>query len=485
MSPKLRKRLSPRDTSESIQNASTAKKKKKLEENSPRKIVKVKDTHNKSHSSSPKSKKGNVDKNKRKSLAKKDVKENKEESKEEGVRVEDTSNMNVAQLLALGENCRMMEFENSTMSSGSEDSDFEEVKCSEIKQPDIPKEGVNITVEMPNFKRKSKGFDAEAVIKREMNRVKKGLQLLMHKVHVLCWIAHVKFVNNVLNSSSLMESCIVLIKSKNLYPPKHADLSYLEGILKWFHKTFSINAAQSEPVSDDKSSLLETLMCQIKEKETNSFKNFVLIFIIFLRILGLKVRIVMSFQVLPIRPPASDLFDCKTGRPSTEKTKSTEVTDKSDASKSDTNKSVMETDKKNSKSSNSSKVKNLKKIENTTKANASEEKKMKNSSEKSQNNTISKGSKTGKNKKTTDSEEKFEISSDDDENVFKSLKKNTKKKLNKPSTSSNEETQNVKKKEDNNVWAEVFVEDEEKWISVDVPRQKIHCVNELYVSLYS
>nr|CAD7200542.1 unnamed protein product [Timema douglasi] len=32
----------------------------------------------------------------------------------------------------------------------------------------------------------------------------------------------------------------------------------------------------------------------------------------------------------------------------------------------------------------------------------------------------------------------------------------------------------------NDCWAEVFVEEEEKWICVDISRGKIHCVSELY-----
>lgn len=34
-----------------------------------------------------------------------------------------------------------------------------------------------------------------------------------------------------------------------------------------------------------------------------------------------------------------------------------------------------------------------------------------------------------------------------------------------------------------NVWCEVFVEELEQWIAVDVVRGKVHCVNEIYVSL--
>lgn len=32
------------------------------------------------------------------------------------------------------------------------------------------------------------------------------------------------------------------------------------------------------------------------------------------------------------------------------------------------------------------------------------------------------------------------------------------------------------------VWCEVFVEELEEWVSVDVIKGKVHCANEIYVS---
>lgn len=40
------------------------------------------------------------------------------------------------------------------------------------------------------------------------------------------------------------------------------------------------------------------------------------------------------------------------------------------------------------------------------------------------------------------------------------------------------------KKKGVDVWAEVFIEEEERWISVDVTKGKVHCVSELYVSYH-
>jgi xeroderma pigmentosum group C-complementing protein len=44
------------------------------------------------------------------------------------------------------------------------------------------------------------------------------------------------------------------------------------------------------------------------------------------------------------------------------------------------------------------------------------------------------------------------------------------------------EDEKLRKKQGVDVWAEVFLENEEKWISVDVFKAQVHCVNELHVS---
>lgn len=47
-----------------------------------------------------------------------------------------------------------------------------------------------------------------------------------------------------------------------------------------------------------------------------------------------------------------------------------------------------------------------------------------------------------------------------------------------------EEPVKEKKKKGNDIWLEVFLDMEEKWMSVDVVSGQAHCVNELFVSLF-
>lgn len=154
-----------------------------------------------------------------------------------------------------------------------------------------------------------------------MNLIKKKNQVFIHKVHVLCWIAHGNYVNRILNYPKLLKSALTLIPSNNCYPPDKADLKYLEMILKWFagkmkyvdaskRKTKEVNnmAAISKLNMKDHSTLVQILDAQIKAANAFSKKTLILIFIILLRALGLQCRLVLSFVTLPLKPNPEDLF---------------------------------------------------------------------------------------------------------------------------------------------------------------------------------
>ncbi len=86
------------------------------------------------------------------------------------------------------------------LSDDSED-DGESKEEEEIKKEETKAKGdVAISVEVPDEafvrKRKKKGFDMEAYVKRELSRAERELQMLKHKSHVMCLIGHLKFVNS-------------------------------------------------------------------------------------------------------------------------------------------------------------------------------------------------------------------------------------------------------------------------------------------------
>ncbi|KAL3286502.1 hypothetical protein HHI36_001007 [Cryptolaemus montrouzieri] len=188
--------------------------------------------------------------------------------------------------------------------SGSEQEDWEEINEKEnVENVSLPKKELEIVVEMPSTVKKKKGDDFLCAIKRRLNRRRKENQVLIHKVHLLCWIGHGNYVNSILNDQNMMGLGLSLIPSEKCYPSGRIDLDYLEQILKWYKKTIKI----VEKVSSKHKSLNEALTEQIDKKEANSKKMLVLIFIIILRALGIECRLILSLQVEPLRPPSSDL----------------------------------------------------------------------------------------------------------------------------------------------------------------------------------
>lgn len=227
--------------------------------------------------------------------------------------------LNIENLLAAGETKLLSDEKQAELEATLHSSDFESCsdsekegweEVSEKKEKEknvVPKEGLQITVEMPNPVKKKKGVDLLAAIKRRINRVRKENQVLIHKVHLLCWIAHGNYVNTKINSENVLASALSLVPSQNCFPADRTDLNYLTQILKWFRNTVEI---VEKPVTEKPLDVL--LRDQIKKKEAFNKKMLVLIFVAILRSLGIQCRVIFSFQVEPLRPPSSELHSLST-----------------------------------------------------------------------------------------------------------------------------------------------------------------------------
>ncbi|EFA05994.1 DNA repair protein complementing XP-C cells homolog [Tribolium castaneum] len=240
--------------------------------------------------------------------------------------------LNIENLLAAGEaNLKSLSDENrAEIEAALHSSDFESCSDSEkegwedvTEQKEqkekgkgaMPKEGLEITVEMPGAVKKKKGVDLMAAIKRRINRVRKENQVLVHKVHLLCWIAHGNYINTKINSENVLSAALSLIPSQNCFPADRTDLNYLTQILNWFRNAVEI---VEKPVVTEKP-LDEVLAEQMSKKTAYSKKMLVLIFVAVLRSLGIQCRLLLSFQVEPLRPPNSELHSLSTKAPTSSK----------------------------------------------------------------------------------------------------------------------------------------------------------------------
>lgn len=208
----------------------------------------------------------------------------------------------------------------------------------------LPTEGLQVVVELPgNESRRKNQLDIETEIKRKLNKIKRERQLDLHKTNILCWIAHMNSVNLTLNDMNLMAEINKLIPGQQCYPKDKTDISYFEQISKWYKNLIVIKEDEVYPGIKNRPPLDQSLLLQIKSKTAICKRDYVFIFVILARSIGLQCRIVMNLVTAPIRPLMTDL--CR-------------ISEKKDESKSSTNDSKSsKTSKKTTKSTNAKKLK--------------------------------------------------------------------------------------------------------------------------------
>lgn len=253
--------------------------------------------------------------------------------------------LDITNLLAAGES-KQLSLENireeDLHSSDFEttDEEWEEVKVKDTPEEKsvVPQQSIEIRVgDMPNHVKKKKGLDLIAAMKRRLNRIRKENQIYIHKVHLLCWIAHGNFLNSVINSSDILTQSLSLLPSEKSFPADRPDLGYLEQIVQWYKKSIRL----TDKSLSQELTLENSLKLQIKKKEAFNKNCFVLIFIAILRALGLQCRLVLSFQVEPLRPPNSEMHSLSTKESDKNKSKSSSSTNKSVSETSNLNKSKI------------------------------------------------------------------------------------------------------------------------------------------------
>ena len=183
-----------------------------------------------------------------------------------------------------------------------EGEDFEEVEAATV-----PTKSIEVVIKAPeDAARKKKGYDLMGEIRRRINRVRKQNQVYVHKVSLLCWLAHGLFVNRILNNEALLSLALSLLPSQHCYPSGRTDFKYLESIIKWYRT--AVNVVKKSPTDANKS-IEAMLQEQIGKKQAVGNSNFVYIFICILRSLGINTRLVISLQALPLVSASNDLLE--------------------------------------------------------------------------------------------------------------------------------------------------------------------------------
>lgn len=326
-------------------------------------------------------------------------------------------------------------------------------------------------------------------LRREVNQTIRDDYINCHKVHILLLLGHGQHINRLLNSEELLASALSIVSNKEVYPPKRIDLGYLEKFARWFTKKI---LRVEEPLEKGYWFTPLTIMLakRFEEKEARTAQEAVFMFVLIGRALGMSVRLVLSLKPLHWKPSSEELFrppvatDGLVTEPKKHKAKKDTQAKKLD-SENKTNKIVSSSSSDESRKSKSCKSKT--KVINSKTTSSSYNKRKKKITESNESND------------TDDSDFEIAVS----HKKVKCVKKNQSSSSGKSNQSANsirssssnnsckrsisvdstKESGNKKKKVDTfPEWAEVYVEEEEQWICVDVIRGKIHCAADLAVS---
>lgn len=130
----------------------------------------------------------------------------------------------------------------------------------------------------------------------------------MHKVHILCWISHGNIVNTALNNFGLTKKCLsTFIPSAQCYPKDKTDVTYFEQISKWYKSQMALKEQTIYPTLKKLPPIATSLALQIDSRQAICKRDFVLIFVILLRSIGIQCRLIINLPVVPMKPPQKDL----------------------------------------------------------------------------------------------------------------------------------------------------------------------------------
>uniref|UniRef100_A0A182P8P0 Rad4 beta-hairpin domain-containing protein n=1 Tax=Anopheles epiroticus TaxID=199890 RepID=A0A182P8P0_9DIPT len=233
------------------------------------------------------------------------------------------NSIDISSLLALGEKSTVTGTEKPAPSKGTSsksrkttrkqaesDSDWEEVE--ESAQPSSSRaEAVQITLKPEIAKQKKKKcteIDVEACIKRMINREKRDAQLVLHKVTIIMGIAHGNYTNSVLNSPALLAIGKALIPSDRCYPKDRTNVQYFQQIMQYYRDIVDLKDRRMFVNNWKRLSLEKSLRLQLLSQMANCKRDYILMFIILLRSIGIQCRMVTSLQTVPKVLPNSDLL---------------------------------------------------------------------------------------------------------------------------------------------------------------------------------
>ncbi|XP_055918743.1 DNA repair protein complementing XP-C cells homolog [Eupeodes corollae] len=202
------------------------------------------------------------------------------------------------------------------------DSDLEEVEEVEaFDEPNSIENGIQVCVDVGGQRKEKKTIDAEACLKRQLNRVIKENQICLHKVGLLGHIYHGLYLNKIASNIYLMPIALKILPSNNVYPSGQTEIKYFQSMITWFKSAIKIRDNRKYPKL--KVDPLISLGVQMKHRHAVCKRDFILMFVILLRAMGMQCRLVLNLVPLPLKPPQSALCSLKMNTSNEDKKPST------------------------------------------------------------------------------------------------------------------------------------------------------------------
>jgi len=150
----------------------------------------------------------------------------------------------------------------------------------------------------------------ENYIVRELNKNKREVYRDLHRVALLCLMARGLRYNAILRQESILATALSILPSERSYPPKNLDLTYIEKFLSWFKGGIKVAKVPHDAATQNPApiTLEEDLLEQMGSRSVKSQTFQVFIFITILRALGVQVRLVWNLVPPPIKPESTELM---------------------------------------------------------------------------------------------------------------------------------------------------------------------------------
>ncbi|XP_067269806.1 DNA repair protein complementing XP-C cells isoform X2 [Pseudorasbora parva] len=165
---------------------------------------------------------------------------------------------------------------------------------------------VEIEIETPDMalkrqRKEKRKAEFETYLRRMTKRFNKELLEDTHKVHLLCLLAGGLFRNRLVCEPDLLAIALSILPAHfTTVAIKRINTGFLEGLLKWFQLTFTLNPALPEEKGVEMRTVLEK---RIGCLSARNHEEMTYLFLLVLRSLRLFCRLVLSLQPLPLKPP--------------------------------------------------------------------------------------------------------------------------------------------------------------------------------------